>query len=639
MADIGGYAGKILRVDLSTERVWSEDLDEATARKWLGGIGLGAKILYDEVPAGVEWDDPENRLIIGGGPLAGTRVVGSGTITVTTKGPMTNGATSTQANGYLGAFMKFSGFDAIAIQGQARRWLYLHIHDDTAELREASHLLGKDTWETDDAIKEELGARERGASVFSIGPAGEHLAKLAAVAGDKGHVAGHNGTGAVMGSKRLKAIVAMRGRGRVEVDDNPNLTKIARDWFATFDENPLAGHVKQWGTLGFFEQIESTGGLPVKNYTTDIFPDREKIQDFSAENIRGTFSPERKPCWACQMVHCHEYTIPEGRWKGRQADEPEYEGLASWGPVTGQTDVNNAVFLASEVDRLGLETNGTGWTVSLAMELYESEVITKQDTDGLELTWGNADAVYQLLHKIARRDGFGDVLADGAKAAAERIGGEALEMGIYTAKGGVPRSHDHRAMWAEMFETATSSTGTIEAGRGMDPEDAGLAAPDNPEDVLASVGDPFSPDDVVRLLSATRGGKHFEDSMGTCTFTTLGDVRKIAQLLSVATGWDFTFEEAMQAGERTANLLRAFNMRHGLTAELDLQGPSERYGSAPTDGPVEGVTIRPHWEQMVHNFYEQNGWDRDTGKPLPETLRAVGLEHVVPDLWEAEPAV
>ena len=234
----------------------------------------------------------------------------------------------------------------------------------------------------------------------------------------------------------------MRGRGKIPVNDGPGLTELSRAWFGTLDDHPLSGHVKQWGTLGFYEQIESTGGLPVKNYTTNVFPDREKMQEFSAENIRGTFDPVRKPCWGCQMVHCHQYTIPSGRWKGRLADEPEYEGLASWGAATGQVGRETMpCFLSSEVDRLGLETNGTGWAVSLAMELYDLEIITKQDTDGLELTWGNEDAVYELLHKIARRDGFGDVLADGAKAAAERIGGEALEVGIYTAKGGVPRSH------------------------------------------------------------------------------------------------------------------------------------------------------------------------------------------------------
>ena len=628
MADIGGYAGKILRVDLTEEHVWSEDLDEATARKWLGGVGLGAKILYDEVPVGTNWDDPENRLIIGGGPLAGTRVVGSGTITVVTKGAFTNGATSTQANGYMGAYMKFSGFDAVVVQGQARRWLYLYIHDDTAELREASHLLGKDTWETDDAIKDELGFKEHGASVFCVGPAGENGAKLGAVAGDKGHVAGHNGTGAVMGSKRLKAIVAARGRGKIPVNEGPRLTEIARGWFGELKDDPQAGRIIKWGTLGSFERIEGTGGLPVKNYTTNIFPDREKLEEFGAPEMRESFDAKRKPCWACQTEHCHLFTIPSGRWKGRQADEPEYEGLASWGPATGQTDVNNAVFLASEVDRLGLETNGTGWAVSLAIELYESEIITRQDTDGLELTWGNADAVYQLLHKIARRDGFGDVLADGAKAAAERIGGEALDAGIFTAKGGVPRSHDHRAMWAEMFETGVSSTGTIEAGRNMPPADAGLESP----------GDPFNPDDVVKLLVHTKGGKAFEDSMGTCTFTTRTDVRKLVEVLNAATGWDYTFEEAMQAGERTANLMRSFNIRHGITADVDLEGPSKRYGSAPVDGPVKGVSIRSHWEHMVHDYYTQSGWDEESGKPLPETLRGLGLADVVADLWETEPA-
>ncbi len=629
MANLGGYAGKILRVDLSAQRVWTEDLDEATARQWLGGVGIGAKILYEEVPPGVAWDDPENRIIIGGGPLAGTRVMGSGTISVVTKGCMTNGATSTQANGYMGAYMKFAGFDAIAIQGKAPRWLYLYLHDGQAELKEASHLLGKDTWDTDEAIKAELGYRERDASVFCVGPAGERLSKLAAICGDKGHVAGHNGTGAVMGAKRLKAIVAARGKGAVAVKDGARLRQLSNERFALTKEDPGLRRLYLWGTLDFYEDIEGTGGLPIKNYQTNIWPGgRDKIAKFRGQAIRESFDAKRFPCWACQMNHIHQFTIPEGPWKGAVTEEPEYEGLAAWGALTGNWEVADTVFLSNEVDRLGFETNGAGWAVALAMELYEKGILSREDLGGLDLTWGNSLATREFLYLMARRQGIGAIFADGAKAAAEALGGEALASAIFTAKGGVPRGHDHRSMWAEMFETATSSTGTLEHGRNMPPDQAGLEGP----------GDPFNPDDVVRLLVRTKGGKPFEDSMGVCTFITRIDVRLLVDMLSAATGWDYTLEEAMQAGERVATLMRAFNLRHGITAEADLAGPSARYGGAPVDGPVAGVTIKPHWENMVHSYYEQSGWDRETGKPLPETLQRLGLDYVVKDIWEAEPA-
>ena len=629
MAVIGGYAGKILRVDLSQERVWAEDLDEATARRWLGGVGLGAKILYDEVPPGVAWDDPENRFIISGGPLAGTRVVGSGTISVVTKGCLTNGATSTQANGYMGAYMKFSGYDAIVIQGKARRWLYLHLHDGQAELKEASHLLGKDTWDTDDALKGELGYKEHDASVFCVGPAGENLCKLAGFCGDKGHVAGHNGTGAVLGAKKLKAIIAARGKSSLPLKDAAKVRRLATDLFDWVKTDPMGSRLYRWGTLDSYKEIEASGRLPIKNYTTNVWPGgQDKMDRFTGQYIRDNFNPKRFPCWACQMYHIHQFTIPDGPWKGAVTEEPEYEGMAAWGAATGNWEVADAVYLSNEVDRLGLETNGTGWIVALAMELFQKGVISKGDLGGLDMSWGNSLATRELLYMVANRQGFGDILADGAKAAAERIGGEALNCAIFTVKGGVPRGHDHRAMWAEMMETAVSSTGTLEHGRGMPLQDVGLEGP----------GDGFSPQDVVNLLVKTRGSKPFEDSMGTCTFTTRIHVRRMAEILSAATGWDYTFEEGMEAGERISTLMRAFNLRHGITAEVDLAGPSERYGSTPVDGPAAGISIKPHWENMVHAYYEQSGWDRESGRPLPDTLRRLGLEDVIKDIWEPEPA-
>ena len=210
-SSVYGYAGKILRIDLTNERVSEEVLGEAELRKWVGGVGFGAKYLYDEVPSEVQWNDPENRLIVASGPLGGTRMAGSGTISLSTKGCLTNGATSTQANGFMGAYMKFSGYDAIIFQGIAKRWVYLYMHDGTAELRDAQHLVGKNTWETEDAVKKELGYTEKGMSVFCIGPAGENLVKFAGVFGDKDHCAGHNGIGAVMATKKLKAFCAARG--------------------------------------------------------------------------------------------------------------------------------------------------------------------------------------------------------------------------------------------------------------------------------------------------------------------------------------------------------------------------------------------------------------------------------------------
>ncbi len=356
---LDGYEGKILRVDLTNKQVTAEELDETTLRKYVGGTGLGIKYLYEEVPSGVEWSDPENRLILASGPLGGTRVGGSGTFSVVTKGPLTNGAASSQANGFLGAYLKFSGFDGIIVQGAANRFVYLYIHDGTAELRDASHLAGKDTWEIEKLIKKELGKRKREMSVFGIGPAGENLVRFACIVGDEGHVAAHNGVGAVMGSKKLKAFAVARGKGGVAVKDKAKLSTLAKELLETAKSRPGL-NIYEWGTSMIYSGIHTRGGLPVKNYTTSIFPQHGK---FMGDKIRASFEIKLNPCWACQMHHCHIMKVTEGPYKGYVGEEPEYEQWASWGSVIGQTDPGAALMLANENDRLGMDTNEASWVI------------------------------------------------------------------------------------------------------------------------------------------------------------------------------------------------------------------------------------------------------------------------------------
>jgi len=574
------------------------------------------------VPPGVQWADPDNRLIFATGPLGGTTIGGSGTFTVITKGPLTNGATTTQANGFFGAFLKFCGYDAVVVQGAASRWLYLHISDGGAELRDASHLLGKDTWETDDAVKAELKSKEGSMSVFGIGPAGENLVKFASVAGDKGHVAGHNGTGAVMGSKKLKVIAVARDKQRLSLHDRRQLLDISRSFLERTKSRGDALDTFNWGTLQGVVNAERGGYLPIKNYQTNVFDiSPEELDKFSAEYIRGNFDPTPNPCWACQLHHCHMMKITEGPYEGEVVEEPEYEGFSAWGSATGQTQVASTMVISNEVDKLGLETNEAGWLMGLVMECYEKGIINREDTDLLEMTWGNAEATMEMLRKIAHREGFGDTLAEGTMRAANLIGGEAPNLAIHTMKGNTPRGHDHRSLWQEMFDTCVSSTGTIESQRAIDRESFGLSP----------TGDPFDPDDVVKLTTTTKGAMQFEDALGVCRFNTRTDMVLLCEAVQAATGWNYTMDDAMQMGRRTVNLLKAFNLRHGIGPELDK--PSPRYGSTPADGSVKGVGIAPNWDTMVQDYYEQMGWDRETSKPLPETLKALSLDSVIDDLW------
>lgn len=621
----GGYTGNILRVDLSNEQFTVESPGELTLRSYLGGSGIGAKFLYEEVPPGVGWYDPENRLILTTGPLAGTRVPGSGTFSVVTKGALTNGATTTQANGFLGAYLKFSGFDGIIIQGAAEKLVYLYIHDGIAELKDANHLAGKDTSETEHLIKKELGQREHMMSVYSIGPAGENLVRYACIVGDRGHVAAHNGVGAVMGSKKLKAIAVSRGESRLVLKDGPrfsDLVKVLRERIQN-DPRHDPSEIRQWGTLNIYKRATLRGTLLTKNYTTNVY-DADQLTKFSGEYIRGRYDPKLRPCWACPMHHCHTLRIPDGPHAGEIAEEPEYEGLVAWSSQIGQTDVTEAIVLAELVDRLGMDTNESSWVMGLVMECYEKGILTKADTDGLEMTWGNVDAVRAMLYKIAGREGFGDLLAEGAMRAAQQIGRETPNFAVHTRKGNTPRSHDHRLNWREMFDTCVSNTGTLESAWY-------ITGPNYSDLGMSPLLDPFSPLEVSTFVAKVKGALLFEDSLGTCTFCTRTGVKILAEMVSAATGWDFSVAEALKVGLRVANLLRVFNLRHGMTAELD--APSPRYGSTPVDGPFAGKSIAPVWSEMLHNYYELMGWDTATGKPLPKTLEDLGLGYVINDTW------
>lgn len=614
MATIGGYAGKILRVNLTDSTLTEEQLDEAELRKYIGGAGLGARYLYKEVPPQVEWTDPENRLIIATGPLSAGRIPGGGTISVSTKGGMTGGATSSQANGFFGAFMKMAGFDALIIQGEAPSLSWLYLHDGQAEIRDASHLAGKDAFETEDLIRQEMGQKKTGMSVASIGPAGEHLVRFAAINTDRGHVAGHNGTGAVMGRKKLKAIAAARGNLVTPAADLKRVSELSKEILDYIKNHRGLVGLYNYGTLGTYQRVEAIGSLPIKNYTTNIYPDKEKLKQFTPEYIRGNFEPKPDPCWACQMHHCHESTITEGPYKGMKVQEPEFECLSATGSQIGVMDVASAMMLTDVIDRLGLEMNETGWVVGFAMECYEKGLITKEDTDGLELTWGNVEAAKSLLENIARRQGLGNILAEGVMRAAQSIGGEAPQFAVHTLKGNTPRGYDHRAFATEHFDKITSNIGTIES---------------RPFPTAVVTGDSF--EETVDIAASGKWRMSFEDTLGTCRFATMAEASVLAEAVRAVTGWDFTEEEAHQVGLRVLNLFRAFNYRNGHSRELE--APSPRYGSAPVDGPAKGKTIMTHLDEMLDRYYRTMGWDVASGKPLPETLEKLGLGYTVKDIW------
>jgi aldehyde:ferredoxin oxidoreductase len=608
----GGYLGQILRVDLENSSITVEPLDESLLPGFIGGAGLGARYLYNEVPPGVEWNDPENRLCFFSGPFGGTRYAGSGMIAVVSKGPMTNMAGSSQANGFFGTYLKFSGFDGVVIQGKAKDWCYLRIHDGTAELCDARNLAGRDTLETEDAIRAQLATKQ--SSVYGIGPAGENLVRYAAIFGDHGHVAAHNGLGAVMGAKKLKAIAVERGSHQVEVADpvryNEAVTKFAKQFHEM--KHPLF----QYGTADLVGLAKKLGWLPVKNYTTSEFPEFVK---FTGEALRATFKTRPTPCWACRKGHTCSIQIEEGPYAGFEGEEPDYEGVAAMGSLIGQTDPAATVVLCNLVDRLGMDINESGYVISWLMECFEKGYLKKGDLDGMEMKWGDVAAVEKMLKKMAGREGIGDLLADGVKRASEKIGGEAAACAIFTMKGASPRTHDHRANWPELIDTCLSNTGTIEVtGGAPKPEELGMAP----------VRDHSDPVEVAVMNARLNGKGQFLDSLPLCRFCMM-DFKSPIEALNIITGWDFDIPAAVNAGLRVVHQLRVFNFRHGLTKEME--APSARYGSIPADGPAQGRAIMPKWDDLRRSYYTEMGWDPETGRPLPETLRKLGLADLIED--------
>lgn len=612
-----GYTNRVIRVDLSKGKVTKEELKEDIIHNYIGGIGIGVRVVYDEVPPGIDALDPENRLVLAVGPLTGTAVPGSCRYHLVGKSPQTTFTISVaDSGGFLAPEFKFAGYDAMIIQGAAEKPVYIWIKDEAVEIRDAAELWGKDTFETDDAIREMLG--DERIRVAAIGPAGENLVRLACIVNDKGHVAGRGGFGAIMGSKKLKAI-AVRGSGRVPVKNHKRLIELAREWKTTGVKSPL----HKWGTGHNVERYYKIGALPGKNLSTNVF----EYEKLTGQYIRSTFRTERKACFNCYMNHGQTVEVTEGPYKGFVGEEPEYELLAGFGSNLGVTDPGAVAVMADRCDRMGLDALGTSWTISMTMEAYEKGLVTKEKLDGLDLKWGNTEAVLDILHRIAHREGIGDVLAEGSAIAAERIGGEAQNYVVTTKKNMSPKCIDIRGMIGRSLAFAVASSGpttehatSLHAGQpdhelGF-PEGIDMRAPDRQAEAVKKGG--------LRQV--------FIDSLGICRFPiSYPPLTNLLEAFEVVTGRRISFDEAMTAGERILNLQRCFNIRHGLTPEND--DLSERLLTAPTGGPAKGVSVRTYLKGMVQEYYQLMGWDLRTGKPLRSTLKRLGLCQEEKDIW------
>lgn len=620
-----GYMGKLLRVNLTTGKAEEDSLPpDKILRDYLGCWGLGLTYLYDECPPGTAPWDPENPMVFFTGPFTGTRIPGGNNTTLATLNfdtGFTVGRSHTHA--YFGPYMRAAGYDGLIVTGKAERPVYLWIHDGKIEIRDARKFWGQDSHDSEDLIKEDLGCAK--ASVAAIGPAGENLCAGAMICNDKNHSFSHSGVGGVMGSKNLKAI-AVYGSARLPLADEDAVKKAGQRWTDSLDYGPLAVinvmNFKGKEERRFrYEQgsINRYGGICALNFKA------AKLPGFVAD-ARNKLSP--KGCYRCPICCCYDMEIVSGPHKGYVSSMGGGgEQIEAAGSILGIMESGSVFYLVDLFDRLGLEGSTTGCTMAMAFEAYERGLITKKDTDGLELKWGDAEVAEKLLRKLAHREGFGDILARGPRAAAEIIGGDAPNFSVHIKGSGI-NLHDWRHGWGALLGQIVSS-GAGWPGAGADTmraeADAGF-----PERMP-----PFDPRTKPAEVRGTNITKSVTDSTGICALNANGNPNIFeldAEALSAITGWKPSREELWEIGERVMNLERAFNVQHGLTPEDDYVVP-ERLVEPPPDGPGAGKSIKPHLKGMVHEYYRLMGWDEKSGKPWRRTLNRLNMEKVARDLW------
>ena len=624
---MSGHAGKMLFVDLSSGGVKEEKLEEDMARSCVGGYGLGARVIFERQKAKVDPLGPENTMGMVTGPLTGTAVPTGGRYFVLGKSPLTGTWGDANSGGYFGNELKAAGWDAIFFTGVAPKPVYLYIKDSKVELRDAAHLWGKDSSDTEDVLRADLG--EPRLRVACIGPAGEKLSLISGVVNDKGRVAARSGVGALMGSKRLKA-VAVRGTGRTEVADKGALDALLREFNTELRESPVpfAKNMKTWGTMQLTGGNIKAGACPVKNWSTtgeQSFPTHAQITDL---DVIGPYEVKKYACAHCPIACGGIVTVKEGPYAIAETHKPEYETIAGFGTQLLNDSFPSIIKLNDICNRLGLDTISAGTAVAFAMECYEHGIITKADTDGLDLTWGNTEAIVALTEKMGRREGFGDVLADGVRVAAQRIGkgSERYAMHVHGQEPGF-----HNALFLP-----SRGTGYVTDPAPGRHTHAGPAARIEGGGIIAPYPELPTPKSVERYDYYKKGPGHAAGtnywhaatSSGVCLFPTVFfGTFKLVDFFNAVTGWDWSVAEFMKAGERIQNLRQCFNVREGLRP-ADFKLPDRMAGNPPqSTGPLAGITIDING--LADGYRKAMDWDPESGRPSDAKLEELGLLDLV----------
>ena len=622
MDNLFGYAGKLLRVDLSSKKFTAEPLDPEDLRTYLGGAGLAAKILYQELPKGIDPLSPENKIVFATGLLTGTGAPGAGSVDLCFKSPLTGIWGESRSGSDWGPMLRKAGYDLLIVEGACEDPVYLTIDGESIDLKSADFIKGLSAYEKVQKLKETLG---EDFEMAVIGPAGENRVFFASVMfGDGSRAAGRSGAGAIMGAKNLLAI-AVRGKERISIANREEFFQKVREHSKKLLTPDNLGF-KTDGTTGDLGKCDDAGDWPTKNWQSNSWGNGEKLYEhFKTNNlVKG------KGCYKGCILFCERVAeVKDGKWKTPVHSGSEYESISAFTAFILNDDIDAAVHATYLCNKYGLDTISTGALIAFAMEAYERGIITKEELGGLDLTWGNMDAAIELLKKIAYREGIGDVLADGVKRAAKRIGKGSDEFAIHV-KGLEGPAHDPRSGKALALTYGAGNTGMnhIHPIEGMAYDaykiDFGLIPYGLPD-----------PNKVDRFSERGKGLSSkilhdygvIPDVIGICKFYIYAGLTPddLAEEISALTGWDIDGRELLRIGERIYNLQRMFNVREGITRKDDYL--PERVKALPRFGKYASIkeSAIEDYDAMLEEYYSARGWDKN-GIPSPSKLKELGLE-------------
>jgi aldehyde:ferredoxin oxidoreductase len=607
---MNGYMGKVLHVDLNTGRLWDEPLKEELARKFVGGSGLAARLIYDLVDSDTDPLGPENPLVFMTGPFVGTAMPSAGRYSVCALSPLTRIWGEANSGGFFGPELRFAGYDGVVITGSSNRPVWLSIVEGKPQLRDASSLWGGDSYVTQQMVRQALGDDK--VRVACIGIAGENKVKMAAVMNDHGRAAGRTGMGAVMGSKRLKAI-GVRGSAKVPLADPERFKTLVRDIIANLEDAILPRALRLAGTAGTLDTLLMYGDMPIRYYQQG---DWDNASNLSGIVMAENYQNRAYACYRCP-IGCGRETRAPGYGLDR-VDGPEYETITAFGSLMMVDDLQAVIYAGHLCNLYGMDTISTGCTIALACEMFERGVISPRDTGGLEIRCGDIKTIHRLIEMIGRREGFGDMLAEGSANLAERFG--VPELAVTVKRLEVPM-HDARAFTGMAVTYALSPCGASHMQGDMYGVDMGQC--EAPE-IGVEPGDRFeSSEEKGRIAARQQAWRNLYNSLTLCQFQDIG-VEKMLVTLKCVAGWDLTADDLLNLGKRIVTLKRLLNIRRGVTRADDTL-PSLLLKPFKDGGTESNV---PDMEVLLKGAYSEYGWDPATGKPTRETIAILGLDSL-----------